>query len=124
MNPQTIITLFFSSFLFFLPLILNFLELTKFKILKILTKVSIGIGTGWYILAIIYIPFLPLTIKIFSIMEVSFFTGVIAYIRANRIEKDCLECEYKKDWEHCPGMSKITKDLYLHGFKKREKLVP
>ncbi|MBD3215522.1 MAG: hypothetical protein GF311_23130 [Candidatus Lokiarchaeota archaeon] len=124
MSPQTIITLFFSSFLFFLPLILNFLELTKFKILKILTKVSIGIGTGWYILSIAYIPFLPLIIKILSIMEISFFTGVIAYIRANRLEKECRECKYKKDWNNCPGMADITKNLYLHGFKKREKTIP
>jgi len=121
MTLDTIYIMFYTSFLFFLPLILNALELTKYKILKIFTKISIGIGTGWFILGVIFMPFFPIIMKIFLILEVNFFTGVIAYIRANRLEKDCKKCKYKKDWRNCPGMKEIMENLYLHGFKNVEK---
>jgi hypothetical protein len=52
--------------------------------------------------------------------EVSIFTGIIAYIRSKDIEKNCLICDYKKNWDACPSMKPIMDKLYTHGFKKRK----
>ncbi|MBA7504604.1 hypothetical protein ES706_03250 [subsurface metagenome] len=119
MSVQNLIILYFLSFLFFLAILLNIIHLTKFKILKILSKVSIGIGTGFYIVAVIYLPIF-LILKILSLFLVNFYTGVIAYVRANHITKECEQCEYKGHWEVCPGMKPIIENLYEHGFKKKK----
>ncbi|TFF63402.1 MAG: hypothetical protein EU521_01890 [Promethearchaeota archaeon] len=107
------------SNVFFLPLILNFLGLTKYKALKVFSKISIGIGVGLWLVAVLFLPF-HIILKILFLLQVNFFVGVIAYIRANHIKKDCLKCEYHSDWENCPGMSEVVQKLYLHGFKKRK----
>lgn len=111
--------LFYLSFLFFLPLILNILGLTKYKFLKIFSKVAIGIGTGFQVAFIINFPYFHIIMKIFFLLDINIVVGVIAYIRGNHIKKDCLECEYKGDWNSCPGMKLITEKLYEHGFKKK-----
>jgi hypothetical protein len=108
------------SYLFYIPLVFNLLGLTKYKFLKIFSKISIGIGVGLYILSMILLPF-PIIIKILSFFQVNFFVGVIAYIRSNHVKKECKKCKYKNDWDICPGMSNITQKLYIHGFKKNRK---
>jgi len=115
------------GFLFFTPLILNVLGLTEYKIMKILTKVSIGIGTGFYLVTAIFLPFyfpihilLQILLVIFLIFLVNWFTGVIAYIRAIHIQKDCFECEYKGDWNSCPTMKPIIDKLNEHKFKTKK----
>ena len=117
----------FIAFLFFTPITLNILGLTKFKILKILSKVSIGIGTGFYLVSVIFLPFfLPIhlifqiLVMIVLILMVNWFTGVIAYIRAIHIQKDCAECEYKGDWNSCPTMKPIIDKLNEHNFKTKK----
>lgn len=107
------------SYLFFLSLILNLVGLTKYKFLKIFSKISIGIGVGLYLISIFLLPF-HIILKILSLFEVNFFVGVIAYIRSNQIRKKCKKCKYKADWETCPGMKDITQKLYKHGFKHKK----
>lgn len=102
-----------------MAILLNIFHLTKLKILKILSKVSIGIGTGFYIVAVLYLPIF-LILKILSLFLVNFYTGVIAYVRANHITKECEQCEYKGNWEVCPTMKPIVENLIEHGFKKRK----
>ncbi len=119
MSLQNLFILYFLSFLFFLAILLNIFHLTSYKILKILSKVSIGIGTGFYIVAVIYLPIF-LILKILSLFLVNFYTGVIAYVRANHITKECEQCEYKGNWKVCPTMKPIIEKLYEHGFKKRK----
>lgn len=119
LSLQNLFILYFLSFLFFLAILLNIFHLTKFKILKILSKVAIGIGTGFYIVAVIYLPIF-LILKILSLFLVNFYTGVIAYVRANHITKECERCEYKGNWEVCPTMKPIIENLIEHGFKKRK----
>lgn len=119
-NIYYLINLFYISFLFFTPLILNILGLTRFKVLKILSKISIGIGTGFQVTFIIFFPYFHILMKIFFLLDVNMVVGVIAYIRGNQIKKDCLDCEFKGDWSKCPGMKPITEKLYEHGFKKKK----
>ena len=66
LNYSNLIIMFFISFLFMLPVILNVLKLTKFRILKISSKVSLGIGIGLYLVAIFGLPF-HILIKVLTI---------------------------------------------------------
>jgi hypothetical protein len=118
LNFQNSIFLFFISYVFFLPLILNILGYTKFKFLKIFSKVSIGIGIGLYLVGVFSLPLHPL-LKIISIFEINFFIGLIAYVRSKHIKKDCKQCEFKGDWDMCPGMKPIRDKLYAHGFRQK-----
>lgn len=87
--------MFFLSFLFFVPILLNIFRLAKFKSLKILSKISIGIGTGLSTVSTLYIPLL-LIIKISILVEINFIVDVITYIRVKHIKEPCLECEYEE----------------------------
>jgi hypothetical protein len=111
--------MFFSSLIFFIPIILNILELTKYQILKIFSKISIGIGTGLMIVSILLLPVF-LFIKISILIEINFIVGAIAYIRAKHVKKICRECEYEGNWSICPAMKPIMDKLYEHNFKKRK----
>lgn len=112
--------LYLISFVFFAPIILNIVGLTKYKFLKIFSKAFNGIGVGFQIVSIILLP-IPIILKILNLLEINFFIGVIAYIRSNHIKKECLNCEYEGDWDNCPAWKPIRDKLYEHGFRKRKK---
>ena len=114
-----LIILFGLSFLFFSAVILNILKLTKTKFLKIVSKILIGIGSGFFIISAIFLP-IHIIFKIFMIWELNLFGGIIAYIRMKGIEKDCRNCEYKRDWDNCPGMKHIRDKLYEHEFREKK----
>ncbi len=114
-----LLIIFNISFIFMLPVILNFLKLTKFRALKIFSKTSLGIGIGLYIIAIFGLPF-HILIKIFTILEINIYVGAIAYIRSKHIQKECKKCDYQGDWDSCPGMKPLRNKLYEHGFRKRK----
>jgi hypothetical protein len=114
----TLLNIFFLSFVFFIPIVLNILGLTKSKYLKILSKVSIGIGTGLMIIATLLLPIF-LFIKISILIEINFLVGVIAYIRAKHVKEICIKCEYEGKWNECPAMKPIMDRLYDHKFKKK-----
>jgi len=118
LDLQTLTFLFGISYLFFTPLILNILGLTKYKFLKVFSKICLGIGLGFYLLAVFSLPLHPI-FKILTIFEINFFIGVIAYIRAKHIKKDCAQCEYNGDWDNCPGMKPIRDKLYEHDFRHK-----
>lgn len=111
--------MFFTSFIFFIPIILNIFGLTKYQFLKIFSKISIGIGTGLMIVSTLLLPIF-LFIKISILIEINFIVGAIAYIRAKHVKKICRECEYEGKWSICPGMKPIIDKLYEHNFKKRK----
>ena len=121
LNFVTLAGLFFLSFAFFTPIILNISGLTRFKFLKIFSKISIGIGTGFLIVSTIYLPLFFL-IKILILIEINFVVGVIAYIRNKHVREVCSECEFKSNWDICPGMKSIMNNLYDHGFKKKKNI--
>jgi hypothetical protein len=88
-------------------------------VLKILTKISIGIGTGLLIVSIIFLPIF-LFIKISILIEIHFITGAIAFIRIKHIKKICLECEFEGNWDNCSAMKPIMDKLYEHKLKKKK----
>ena len=118
---NNLLLLFLLSFAFYSSVILNILKLTKTKLLKIISKILIGIGAGFFIVAAIFLP-IHLIFKIIMIWELNLFGGIIAYIRIKGIEKDCLNCEYKKDWDNCPGMKHVRDKLYEHEFREKKLL--
>jgi hypothetical protein len=113
--------MYLLSFIFFIPIILSVVGLTKYRFLKILSKASNGIGVGLHLVSAFLLPF-PLIVKILTLFEINFLVGAIAYIRANRIKKDCIKCDYQGNWDVCPGMKDIRDKLYEHGFRKRKTL--
>ena len=119
LNYFNLLLIFNLSYIFMLPVILNFLKLTKFRVLKIFSKISLGIGIGLYIVAIFVLPF-HILIKIFTILEINIFVGVIAYIRSIHIQKECKKCDYQGDWDSCPGMKPVRDKLYAHGFRTKK----
>lgn len=116
---STLLSMFFLSFAFFIPIILNIFGLTKSKFLKVFSKISIGIGTGLLIVSTVLLPIF-LFIKISLLIEINFIIGVIAYIRAKHVKEVCSLCEYEGNWDNCPGMKPIMDKLYAHNFKKRK----
>lgn len=114
--------MFILSFMFFIPIVLNILGLTNHKVLKILTKISIGIGAGMLIVSTVLLPIF-LFIKISILIQIHFITGAIAYIRAKHVKERCLECEFEGNWDHCPAMKPIMDRLYEHDFKKKKNVV-
>ncbi|MBY9007273.1 MAG: hypothetical protein KGD63_11000 [Candidatus Lokiarchaeota archaeon] len=121
-NKTTNVILFGISFIFALTVLLNVFNLTKRRFLKISSKISLGIGTGLFIISTLKMDFLPVFVKFLCLLQVNFLAGAIGYIRANGIIKECKACEYKKDWKNCPGMSIMMNNLYKHGFKKEKEL--
>ena len=119
LNVYNLISMYLISFIFFLPIILNVVGLTKYRFLKIFAKASNGIGVGLHLVSVFILPF-PLIIKILTLLEINFLIGAIAYIRANRIKKDCSKCDYQGNWDICPGMKNIRDKLYEHGFRERK----
>ncbi|MFX0073572.1 MAG: hypothetical protein ACFFAO_21045 [Candidatus Hermodarchaeota archaeon] len=116
LNWYTSFLLYFISFIFFSPIILNILGLTKYKVLKIFSKVSTGIGVGLYIVSVLFLPVFFI-FKILALIPINGFIGIISYIRTKHIVKECQLCKYKGDWNTCPAMKPITEKLYAHGFK-------
>ena len=114
-----LVSMYLISFIFFLPIILNVVGLTKYRFLKIFSKASNGIGVGLHLVSVFLLPF-PIIIKILTLLEINFFVGAIAYIRSNRIKKDCISCEYQGNWDDCPGMKIIRDKLYEHGFRTKK----
>lgn len=119
LNVYNLVSMYLISFICFVPIILNVVGLTKYRFLKIFSKASNGIGVGLHLVSVFLLPFL-LIIKIFTLLEINFLVGAIAYIRANRIKKDCIKCDYQGNWDDCPGMKNIRDKLYEHGFRERK----
>ncbi len=120
-NPLNSIRIFFISLLFMLPVLLSLFGLTKLRFIKILSKVSIGIGVGLLLIATIFLPVI-IIVKVLLFFEVNCFIGVIAYLRTKSILKECDNCIYKGNWNECPEMKPIMTQLYENKFfiKKEE----
>ena len=119
LNVYNLISMYLISFIFFIPIILSVVGLTKYRFLKVFSKASNGIGVGLHLVSVFLLPF-PVIVKILTLLEINFLIGAIAYIRANRIKKDCFKCDYQGNWDDCPGMKDIRDKLYEHGFRERK----
>jgi hypothetical protein len=107
-----LVTLFESIYFLLLALVLmatfllSPLHLTKMKILKIIQKILIGIGSSFLFWWIWVLPN-PIHINIF--IFVSIFGPLIILFNmyhAYGLYKTCKKCEYNMNWNSCPGFKK------------------
>jgi hypothetical protein len=108
--------LFNMGFILCCSYVLSLIKLTKIKIIKIISKVLIGIGLGFIISSIILTEF-PLWFKILIILVFLQITTVgVNLKRIYEIEKICKQCSYNEDWDNCPGMKESMYYFNLSGF--------
>lgn len=116
--------LFYFGFYCMCAYILSVLRLTKFKIIKIASKVIIGIGLGSFVVSIFSMG-LPVW---FSLLIIGGFinitTMIVNFKRSYEIQKECKKCEYQYDWDKCPAMRESSYWFRKSGFlsaKRRKK---
>ncbi|MHA1819804.1 MAG: hypothetical protein ACTSU2_10615 [Promethearchaeota archaeon] len=111
-NPENYATLIKHGFWFLSVYILSIVGLTKNKKVKILSKIVIGLGLAQILAGFWYMP-LPKWLNIVVIILFSQGLSTIMNIkRVLEMNKICDKCEWKRDWEHCPGMSFFYERLH------------
>lgn len=115
-------TLFQIGFFLCCAYLLSIFKLTKFKIIKIASKIIIGIGLGTMFASIILTEY-PLWFKLLIIVILmNITTFVVNLKRGYEIDKICKACSYQDDWENCPGMKESMQYFIKSGvFKSRSK---
>ncbi|MFX0177787.1 MAG: hypothetical protein ACFE85_16355 [Candidatus Hodarchaeota archaeon] len=97
------ISLFFIALILMASFLLSPLNLTTLKIIKIIQKFLIGLGSSflfWWIRS------LPNPIHVNIIFLFSIFGPIIAMLNAYHaygLYKTCKKCEYAMKWNACPG---------------------
>lgn len=92
-----IIGLFFGS--------LQFLSLTgisDIKLGKVIIKIFLGVGIGFYTTAIFSLPIYWLLRLVIFILLINV-AALFSFLRMRKINRICEECEYEKNWSRCPG---------------------
>ena len=82
--------------------ILSTFGLTKFRLVKVIIKISLGIGTGLTTIAILTLH-LPWSLKILIFICCIQIASIPAGLRTRNIRKKCIKCPYKAQWNSCPG---------------------
>ena len=96
--------------------LLSFSHLTDKKGVKVLVKVFLGLGFGFFTSGVLAMP-LPLWFRMITIINGAFASGMLGYFRYKKVEKICQICEYKGNYQICPGFS----DIYGSGEHKLKK---
>jgi hypothetical protein len=86
--------------------LLSFTSLTDRKGMKIFVKVFLGLGFGFFASAILAMP-IPLWFKVVTFINLGFTTSMLGFFRYKKIIKICEKCEYKSNYETCPGFAPI-----------------
>lgn len=115
-------TLFQIGFILCGSYLLSIFKLTKFKIIKIASKILIGIGLGSMFAAILLTEY-PTWFKILILIVLMNVTTIVVNLkRGYEIDKICKACSYQDDWENCPGMKESMQYFIKSGlFKSRSK---
>ncbi|MBN2155529.1 MAG: hypothetical protein JW776_05765 [Candidatus Lokiarchaeota archaeon] len=98
--------------------LLSIIGLTKWRWIKIISKIPIGIGAAFLIAAIFSYPLAWWISFSLSFLLIQFFIIIINVKRAIEMRKICNACEYKSDHDNCPGMHSVMKKL--RNIKKKE----
>ena len=103
--------LLLTSMIFLASFILSPLTLTKIKIIKIIQKFLIGLGSTflfWWIWTLpnLFIINLLYFLGIFSLL-LTILTGYHAY----SFYSTCKKCKYSLDWKNCPGFKDFIEYL-------------
>lgn len=104
-NILTHTDLLIISIIFLSSFLLSLFGLTKRKSIKIISKISIGVGAGFLFWSIFNSPN-PYSVNfiIFGITFIILLSILNAY-HGYGTYRICKKCEYKADWNKCPGMS-------------------
>lgn len=101
--------------------ILSIVGLTKRKPIKILSKVSIGIGSAFVIAAIMTIPILIYLRLFIVLIFTQIVTAIMGLKRQKEMNKICNACEYQNNRNICPGMGLIQQNMKRLGYIDRKK---
>jgi hypothetical protein len=100
--------------------LLSIIKLTKFKPIKIFSKALIGVGTGFIITSFL-ISTGPLWLRIlFIVIFFQITTTIVNIKRSYDIHKTCQQCEFKEDWDECPGMKDTIDFFRKSGFLSKK----
>jgi len=94
---------------------LSFIRLTRWKPVKIVIKIFLGIGMGLCTYAVFSIP-VHLLLRILIFYVLFFIAMNLGGIRILLIQKHCEKCEYKADWFKCPGFGPLSKQMVENNF--------
>lgn len=72
------------------------------KLIKILIKIFLGIGLGAFTSGIFLLP-LQLFFRVILFILCIQISAYFSFFRIKKIHEICKSCEYKEDWENCPG---------------------
>ncbi|MBS3816677.1 MAG: hypothetical protein KGY76_03845 [Candidatus Thermoplasmatota archaeon] len=82
--------------------LLSATRLTDIKPIKVITKIFLGIGIGFFTLGIFSIP-----IRLFYRLVIFFIclniTGLFSFVRMKKIRKICNSCDEEENWRGCPS---------------------
>jgi hypothetical protein len=90
---------------------LSLTKITKIKKIKMIQKFFIGFGSGFILIYFWYLSdwiwYLTLLFELLIIFILNIPIGILHF---KTHEKICIECEWKNNWNQCPGFSQITSD--------------
>jgi len=76
---------------------------TERKGVKMVVKVALGFGFGLATVGVWGVP-VVWWIRLLIFLNLSWTASMLAYFRTRNIERVCLECVWRGDWDHCPGV--------------------
>ncbi len=93
----------------------TYLFISKFftgsKKVKILSKIFIGMGSGFLLSSILTLD-IPLWLRILiGFLIIQTIIAILGLKRMRSIKKTCNSCDWKKDWKRCPGMKAVQERL-------------
>jgi len=94
---------------------LSFTDITRYNSIKIFVKIFLGIGVGFVIIGVFTAPF-NILIRLFTFFFLVNLAGILSYFRIKKMTRICLECEWKADWNNCPGFADVIRRLKRDGF--------
>ena len=109
--------LFKTSLILMSFYLLSLFGLTRTKTLKIISKIPIGIGAAFFIAWIFSLKIGLFYKYFFTFIFIQLFLFIINAIRGLKMIIKCKKCEYKKDWDNCPGFLEVNNKMKLKGFK-------
>lgn len=84
--------------------LLSFTRLTYKKGVKILVKIFLGLGFGFFASGVFAMP-IPLWLRVVTIINLGIATGMLGVFRYKKVIGICERCEYKGNYYICPGFA-------------------
>ncbi|TFG02347.1 MAG: hypothetical protein EU542_05190 [Promethearchaeota archaeon] len=118
--------LFILSLILISSFILSPLHLTRIKLIKILQKLAIGIGSGFLFWYIWILPNSFIINAIYFFLVFGLLLAVLNFYHAHGFLSICKKCEFSLNWEKCGGFEEIQECFQrnnLNDFIKSEQKI-